>query len=83
MNSERAHQTMLARHTVMMNHKMTPGGRPGSMNKYPVRDTQKIKPLAEQSVLGFLRDTYYNLKFKARSGVTTPKQIAMSMEPTL
>ena len=34
-------------------------------------------------MLGFLRDTYYNLKFKTRSGVTTPKQIAMAMEPTL
>ena len=47
MKSERAHQTMLARHTVMMNHKITPGGRPGSLNKYPIRDTQKIKPQAE------------------------------------
>jgi len=33
--------------------------------------------------LSFLKDAYYNLRFKARTGVTTPKQIAMSMEPTI
>ena len=39
----------------------------------------KIKPKAEQGLMGYLRDAYYNFRFKARQGVTTPKQIAVSL----
>ena len=37
------------------------------------------KPQTEQSIYGYLKDTYYNFKFKQRGGVTTPKQLAMSL----
>ena len=39
--------------------------------------------VGDQSLYDFLRDSYYNLKFKRRNGVISPKQIAMSMEPIL
>ena len=30
--------------------------------------------------MGYLRDAYYNFRFKARQGVTTPKQLAASLQ---
>lgn len=76
---------MLSRHTQMMHAsgsatRMTIGVTSGSV--VDLRHRNKPQQ-TEQSIYGFLRDAYYNFKFKTRSDVTTPKQLAMTFEPSI
>lgn len=46
-----------------------------------LRDTRKFNNSSgDQSLYGYLRDAFYNLRFKARTGVTSTKQLALSLQ---
>ena len=65
---------MLSKHTQML--------KSGPAKFSPRNNRRMNRPQAsEQSIYSFLRDAYYNFRFKSRSGVTTPKQLAMTFEP--
>ena len=70
----RPNYSMLQTHNQKMTHYM-PGKAKNSnaSHRQTVLQTTSRKPQAEQGIYGYLKDTYYNFKFKSRAGVTSSK----------